>query len=100
MGNRVASKERVTEFAEVFTGRREVNSVLDLVKQETERLDSCFPEPACPTGHFLAEISQCNIIKGAAQVQDLFSDSCERALLPKELKTHRPVHFSKIGATP
>lgn len=30
--------------------------MLDLVKQETERIDSRFLEPACGTGNFLAEI--------------------------------------------
>lgn len=39
-----------------MTGTREVNAMLDLVKQETERIDSRFLEPACGTGNFLAEI--------------------------------------------
>jgi hypothetical protein len=43
----VASKQRVTDHGEVFTGSREVNAMLDLVKQETERIDSRFLEPAC-----------------------------------------------------
>lgn len=30
--------------------------MLDLVKQETERIDSRFLEPACGTGNFLNEI--------------------------------------------
>ena len=52
----VKSKERVTEHGEVFTSEREVNAMLDLVKQETERIDSRFLEPACGDGNFLAEI--------------------------------------------
>ena len=52
----VKSKERVTNHGEVFTGEREVNAMLDLVKQETERIDSRFLEPACGDGNFLAEI--------------------------------------------
>ena len=56
--NQVTSKERVTEYAEVFTGNREVNAMLDLVKQETERIESRFLEPACGNGNFLAEILQ------------------------------------------
>jgi len=40
----------------VFTHEREVNAMLDLVKQETERIDSRFLEPACGTGNFLAEV--------------------------------------------
>ena len=53
MSNQVKSKERVTDFGEVNTSEREVNAMLDLVKQETERLDSRFLEPACGDGNFL-----------------------------------------------
>lgn len=52
----VKSKKRVTDHGEVFTNEREVNAMLDLVKQETERIDSRFLEPACGTGNFLVEI--------------------------------------------
>lgn len=50
------SKQRVADHGEVFTGEREVNAMLDLVKQETERIESRFLEPACGNGNFLAEI--------------------------------------------
>jgi 23S rRNA G2445 N2-methylase RlmL len=56
MSNQVKSKERVTDFGEVNTSEREVNTMLDLVKQETERLDSRFLEPACGDGNFLIEV--------------------------------------------
>ncbi|MBL7965645.1 MAG: hypothetical protein JNK09_01510 [Prolixibacteraceae bacterium] len=52
----VKSKKRVADHGEVFTAQREVNAMLDLVKQETERIDSRFLEPACGTGNFLVEI--------------------------------------------
>lgn len=52
----IKSKERVTDHGEVFTHEREVNAMLDLVKNETERLDSRFLEPACGTGNFLIEV--------------------------------------------
>ena len=52
----IKSRERVAERGEVFTAEREVNAMLDLVKQETERIDSRFLEPACGTGNFLVEI--------------------------------------------
>lgn len=52
----IKSKERVAERGEVFTAEREVNAMLDLVKQETERIESRFLEPACGNGNFLAEI--------------------------------------------
>jgi len=50
------SKQRVADHGEVFTAEREVNAMLDLVKQEAERIDSRFLEPACGNGNFLAEI--------------------------------------------
>jgi len=52
----VKSKKRVADHGEVFTNEREVNSMLDLVKQETERIESRFLEPACGNGNFLAEV--------------------------------------------
>ena len=52
----IKSRQRVAERGEVFTAEREVNAMLDLVKQETERIDSRFLEPACGTGNFLVEI--------------------------------------------
>ena len=52
----VKSKQRVADHGEVFTAEREVNAMLDLVKQETERIDSRFLEPACGNGNFLAEV--------------------------------------------
>lgn len=56
MTNQIKSKERVADHGEVFTADREVNAMLDLVKQETERVDSRFLEPACGDGNFVAEI--------------------------------------------
>ncbi len=52
----VVSRKRVADHGEVYTAKREVNAMLDLVKQETERIDSRFLEPACGTGNFLAEV--------------------------------------------
>lgn len=56
MESQVISKQRVADHGEVLTGKREVNAMLDLVKQETERIDSRFLEPACGNGNFLAVI--------------------------------------------
>jgi hypothetical protein len=52
----VKTKQRVSDHGEVFTSEREVNAMLNLVKQETERIDSRFLEPACGTGNFLVEV--------------------------------------------
>ncbi len=54
MGGQIKSKRRVADHGEVFTAEREVNAMLDLVEQETERIDSRFLEPACDDGNFLS----------------------------------------------
>jgi hypothetical protein len=54
--SQVVSKQRVADHGEVYTHEREVNAMLDLVKQETERIDSRFLEPACGNGNFLVVI--------------------------------------------
>ena len=54
--NQVKSRQRVADHGEVFTNSREVNAMLDLVKDETERIDSRFLEPACGNGNFLIEV--------------------------------------------
>ena len=56
MSKQVKSKERVVDFGEVFTNEREVNAMLDLVKDETENIESTFLEPACGDGNFLIEV--------------------------------------------
>ncbi|MCW8470652.1 hypothetical protein OQJ19_08305 [Fluoribacter gormanii] len=56
MTTQIKSKKRVMAHGEVFTSAREVNAMLDLVKPETERIESRFLEPACGTGNFLIEI--------------------------------------------
>ena len=54
--HQVVSRDRVTNHGEVYTNAREVNAMLDLVKNETERIDSRFLEPACGNGNFLIEV--------------------------------------------
>lgn len=56
MAPQIKSKQRVVDHGEVFTSEREVNAMLDLVKQETDRIESRFLEPACGTGNFLIEV--------------------------------------------
>jgi len=56
MSKIVKSRQRVVDHAEVLTPQWLVNAMLDLVKSETERIDSRFLEPACGNGNFLAEI--------------------------------------------
>lgn len=52
----VKSRQRVADHGEVFTPRWLVDDMLDLVKGETERIDSRFLEPACGSGNFLVPI--------------------------------------------
>src|ERR1700694_2971070 len=54
----VKSKQRVADHGEVFTPAWMVEAMLDLVKGETERIDSRFLEPACGSGNFLVRILQ------------------------------------------
>ncbi len=56
--NHVKSKKRVADHGEVFTPAWMVEAMLDLVKEETERIDSRFLEPACGSGNFLVRILQ------------------------------------------
>lgn len=50
------SKQRVADHGEVFTPAWLVEAMLDLVKDETERIDSRFLEPACGSGNFLVQV--------------------------------------------
>lgn len=56
MEKQIKSRSRVADHGEVFTSEREVNAMLDMVIQETERIDSRFLEPACGNGNFLAAV--------------------------------------------
>ena len=56
MNGQIKSKQRIRDHGEVFTAEREVKAMCDLVRDETERIDSRFLEPACGDGNFLAEI--------------------------------------------
>lgn len=58
----IKSRERVRDLAEVYTHRREVEAMLDLVAdmfpsdEEPENIDRTFLEPACGSGNFLVAI--------------------------------------------
>lgn len=54
----IKSKQRVADHGEVFTPAWMVEAMLDLVKGETERIDSRFLEPACGSGNFLVRVLQ------------------------------------------
>lgn len=52
----VKSRQRVADHGEVFTPEWLVEAMLDLVKDESERIDSRFLEPACGSGNFLVKV--------------------------------------------
>lgn len=52
----IKSKKRVADHGEVFTPDWMVDAMLDLVKEESERIDSRFLEPACGSGNFLIKV--------------------------------------------
>jgi len=52
----VKSRKRVVDHGEVFTPSWLVEDMLDLVKGESERIDSRFLEPACGSGNFLVPV--------------------------------------------
>lgn len=54
--DQIKSRERVRDLAEVYTHRREVDAMLDLIPDMFTRIDSTFLEPACGHGNFLVEI--------------------------------------------
>jgi hypothetical protein len=56
--SQIKSKQRVADHGEVFTPPHLVAAMLDLVKNETQRIDSRFLEPACGSGNFLIKILQ------------------------------------------
>lgn len=83
MTKQIKSKQRVSDHGEVFTADREVKAMLDLVKQETERVDSRFLEPACGDGNFLAEILRRKL------------EAAKRRAIPPKKKKPLPLEFEK-----
>lgn len=56
--NLIKSRKRVADHGEVFTPAWLVDAMLDLVKDESERIDSRFLEPACGSGNFIVNVLQ------------------------------------------
>ncbi len=54
----IKSKQRVADHGEVFTPAWMVEAMLDLVKDESGRIDARFLEPACGSGNFLVRVLQ------------------------------------------
>ena len=67
----VKSKQRVADHGEVFTPPRMVEAMLDLVKDESERIDSRLLESACGSGNFLVPV----LMRKLATVQARYGKS-------------------------
>lgn len=67
----VKSRKRVADHGEVFTSSWMVEDMLNLVKTESERIDSRFLEPACGSGNFLRIV----LIRKLATVQSKYGKS-------------------------
>lgn len=63
----VKSKKRVADHGEVFTPPWMVEAMLDLVKEESERIDSRILEPACGSGNFLIPVLRRKLAKVEAR---------------------------------
>jgi len=63
----VKSRKRVTDYGEVFTPSWIVEDMLNLVKDESERIDSRFLEPACGSGNFLSLVLRRKLISVQAR---------------------------------
>lgn len=63
----VKSVKRVHDHGEVFTPAWLVEGMLDLVKDESERIDSRFLEPACGSGNFLIPVLRRKLISVQAR---------------------------------
>jgi type I restriction-modification system DNA methylase subunit len=65
----VKSKQRVADHGEVFTPEWMVESMLDRVKNETERIDARVSETACGGGNFTAQMRMRAITMRKCSVQ-------------------------------
>ncbi|MCT1806691.1 SAM-dependent methyltransferase [Dermabacter hominis] len=63
----VKSKQRVADHGEVFTPSWMVEDMLNLVQEESERIDSRVLEPACGSGNFLVPVLTRKLLTVAAK---------------------------------
>lgn len=67
----VKSRQRVADHGEVFTPAWLVDDMLNLVRDESYRIDSRFLEPACGSGNFLVPVLR----RKLATVHEEFAES-------------------------
>lgn len=56
------SKKRTVDFGEVYTNRKEINGMLDMIRDESFNIDSKFLEPAMGNGNFVMRILERKMI--------------------------------------
>jgi len=56
MEKQIKSKRRVSDFGEVYTAKKQVTAMVDLVNQAVSSIETTVLEPACGNGNFLVEI--------------------------------------------
>lgn len=98
----IKSKQRVKEFAEVYTREREVNAMCGLIPDDVwNNIESTFLDPCCGNGNFPYEIlarkySQCKSEKdGLKALASVFCidiqadnvDECRKRLLTEYIET-------------
>ena len=56
MNGQIKSRQRVSDFGEVYTAHRQVADMLDLIPAEAVEINTTYLEPACGNGNFIIEI--------------------------------------------
>lgn len=79
--DQVRSKQRVADHGEVLTPSPIVDAMLDLVRDESERIDSRFLEPACGSGNFLVPVLERKLASAEARYGSSAFEARHQALL-------------------
>lgn len=56
MNGQIKSRQRVSNFGEVYTAHRQVSDMLDLIPDDAAGISATYLEPACGNGNFIVEI--------------------------------------------
>src|SRR6267142_666429 len=95
----IKSKKRVADHGEVFTAPWIVEAMLDLVKGETERIDSRFLEPACGKGKFQRRDFRFDVLTGSSAFSaegSLFAHLGKHEIFTPT-KTYPPMPVSELA---
>lgn len=71
MSKQIKSQDRVQKLGEVFTNEKEINAMLDLIKDKSYEINSTFLEPSCGNGNFLVKILE----RKLKTVRDKYADN-------------------------